>query len=78
MRPTVLRTPELAALQVDVEKRRLPGVTAAERELNKSEEKAAAAEQKATAVDDIKNFRENTPFTPEEVELYGTPNTPKQ
>jgi len=78
MRPTVLRTPELAAMQVDVEKRRLPGVTAAERELNKTEEKAAAAAQREAAADDIKRFRENTPFTPEEVELYGDPNPPKQ
>jgi general secretion pathway protein D len=66
MRPTVLRTPELAAMHVDVEKKRLPGVTEAERDLNKFEEKAAAAEE-------IKRFREKTPFTTEEVKLYGNP-----
>jgi general secretion pathway protein D len=70
MRPTVLRTPELAALQVDVEKKRLPGVSSAERELNKYEEKAAAQE-------DIKNFRNSTPFTPDEIRQYGTPENNK-
>ena len=66
MRPTVLRTPELAAMHVDIEKKRLPGVTAAERDLNKFEEKAEAAE-------DLRRFRERTPFTSEEVKLYGNP-----
>jgi general secretion pathway protein D len=37
MRPTVLRTPELAALQVDKEKERLPGVLQAEQEINEFE-----------------------------------------
>lgn len=70
MRPTVLRTPELAAMQVDVEKKRLPGVSNAERELNQYEEKVSAEE-------DIRRFRENTPFTTEEQKLYGNPNAPK-
>jgi general secretion pathway protein D len=37
MRPTVLRTPELAALQVDKEKERLPGVLQAEQDINEFE-----------------------------------------
>ena len=39
MRPTVLRTPEMAALQVDEEKKRLPGVRQAEEDNNRNEEK---------------------------------------
>jgi len=70
MRPTVLRTPELAALQVDVEKKRLPGVAGAERDLEKSETREAAAE-------DIRRFKESSSFTPEEKKLYGTPEPTK-
>ncbi len=64
MRPTVLRTPELAAAHVEVEKQRLPGVRAAEEAVEKLERKAAARSQ-----DD--RFRKPTPFTPEEIRLYG-------
>jgi general secretion pathway protein D len=66
MQPTVLRTPELAAIHVDSEKKRLPGVSEAERELLKFENKANEAEEK-------KRFKERTPFTAEEMKLYGTP-----
>ncbi len=47
MRPTVLKTPSVAALQVEVEKKRLPGVVAAEKELSRTER--ALAEQEAEA-----------------------------
>jgi len=40
MRPTVLRTPELASLQVEKEKKRLPGVLQAEKDINEYELKA--------------------------------------
>ena len=68
MRPTVLRTPELAALQVAEEKKRLPGVAAAEVE-NERMEKSYWDRSK-------KEFKQKTPFTPEEVQLYGNPPPP--
>jgi len=86
MRPTVLRTPELAAAQVAVEKERLPGVRAAEKELDEIELKRASKDKKrrdsspqlerrSTAAP---NFDQATPFTPEEERLLltPTPNTP--
>ena len=66
MRPTVLRTPDVAAMQVDVEKKRLPGVTSAERELDKYEKKVSSEE-------DLKRFKERTLFTDDEVKMYGKP-----
>ena len=66
MRPTVLRTPELAALQVNEEKKRLPGVLDAESRIGGDEKKKLEKSQK-------KNFNQTTPFTPEEQELYGKP-----
>lgn len=68
MRPTVLRTPELAAKQVDIEKERLPGVRAAEADLEKVESGANPSNQK-------KSFTQEGPFTPEEERLYGKPAT---
>jgi general secretion pathway protein D len=83
MRPTVLRTPELAALQVDVEKQRLPGVRAAERALDKVELQRAEADRKAdrsqTApkksepAPEKTDFNKTTPFTPEEEQLLLNP-----
>ena len=49
MRPTVLRTPELAAAQVEVEKSRLPGVRAAEEEVNRLERKALERDQRKSS-----------------------------
>jgi type II secretory pathway component GspD/PulD (secretin) len=80
MRPTVLRTPELAALQVNVEKQRLPGVREAEAQLDKVElnraqqdlkkgRRSTAAPQPAPQP----NFNQVTPFTPEEEKLLYTP-----
>jgi general secretion pathway protein D len=66
MRPTVLRTPELAARQVDVEKERLPGVRAAEADLDKVELGSKARTQE-------KSFEQVTPFTPEEAKRLGRP-----
>ena len=66
MRPTVLRTPELAAAHVELEKQRLPGVRAAEAEVDK-------LERKAMRRDTSDRFRKSTPFTEEEIRLYGTP-----
>ncbi len=45
MRPTVLRTPELAAAHVEVEKLRLPGVRAAEQEIDRLERRALERDQ---------------------------------
>ncbi|TAK98127.1 MAG: hypothetical protein EPO07_12380 [Verrucomicrobia bacterium] len=71
MRPTVLRTPELAAAHVAVEKERLPGVRRAEIDLDKYEKSAAKGLKK-----EMSGFDKPTPFTPEEQELYGTPTKP--
>ncbi|MDW8307837.1 MAG: type II and III secretion system protein [Verrucomicrobiales bacterium] len=66
MRPTVLRTPEMAAAHVEIEKQRLPGVRAAEAEVEKLERKAMRR-----GADD--RFKKATPFTEEEIRLYGKP-----
>jgi general secretion pathway protein D len=47
MRPTVLRTPEIAAVQAVKEERRLPGISAADTDDAVSERKAIEAERKA-------------------------------
>ncbi len=46
MRPTVLRTPELASQQVDIERRHMPGISEAESSIRLENEKAEAAEAK--------------------------------
>jgi general secretion pathway protein D len=51
MRPTVLRTPELAAIQAKTEEGRLPGIALAEKQDNKDEAKQVAAEQKVEQMD---------------------------
>jgi general secretion pathway protein D len=72
MKPTVLRTPEMAALQVDVEKQRLPGVRAAERELDKVELQQARKESKQKPAKPAPqkpaptDFNQPAPFTPAE------------
>jgi len=66
MRPTVLRTPEMAAAHVSVEKERLPGVRRAEMDLDVYERKAARGMKK-------EGFDKPTPFTEEEIKLYGKP-----
>lgn len=87
MRPTVLRTPELAAMQVAVEKERLPGVVTAEKQLDRTElglESKRIEEEKKLQEQERKEaeqkeaerkakFNETTPFTPEEANQYGTP-----
>jgi general secretion pathway protein D len=76
MRPTVLRTPQLAALQVAVEKEGLPGVVAAERQYNEQEirenQRLKAKEAEATKKE---RFDEVRPFTPDEINDYTTPRT---
>ena len=88
MRPTVLRTPELAALQVAIEKEGLPGVAAAEAQFNREEAKANQREKERREKLEMKErsqklpekpeqFNEVRPFTPQEVEDYTAPrNTP--
>ena len=68
MRPTVLRTPELAAAHVEVEKSRLPGVRQAERDINELERRALEKEKR-------KGFEQPTPFTPEELRSFSKPTT---
>jgi general secretion pathway protein D len=89
MRPTVLKTPELAAAQVAKEKQKLPGILEAEREVEKYERDAARKEQERSGatstqqeqqpISPVKNptqqeqFNKVTPFTPAEIDLYGKP-----
>lgn len=63
MRPTVLKTPDLAALHVAEEKKRLPGVSQAEADIGADERKAIQREQK-------RKFRETTPVAPEEEKFF--------
>jgi general secretion pathway protein D len=49
MRPTVLKTPEIAALATTQEKKRLPGISAAEAEVLELEKKELEKEQKVEA-----------------------------
>ncbi|MFO1513346.1 MAG: hypothetical protein U1F83_10610 [Verrucomicrobiota bacterium] len=46
MRPTVLRTPELAALQVDIERKHMPAISEAESSIRRENQQAEAAEAK--------------------------------
>lgn len=87
MRPTVLRTPSMAALQVEVEKKRLPGVVAAEKELDKTERALSKQEKEAEKAEQEREARKakskksketetGTPFTPEEELMLDNPPTP--
>jgi len=90
MRPTVLRTPELAALQVGIERRHMPAISEAESSIRRENEQAEAAEarrlrqeqaadakrlkQQSQGTDD---FNQVQPFTPEEEQLYSKPAKPQ-
>jgi len=67
MRPTVLKTPELAAAQTVKEQQRLPGVSAAEAEDVAEQRKAVEAGQKAER---IRNRRESR-----QPDFYSAPTT---
>ena len=58
MRPTVLKTPELAAQQAKTEEGRLPGIANAEKQDNKEEAKQVAAEQKLEQMQDERDARQ--------------------
>jgi type II secretory pathway component GspD/PulD (secretin) len=58
MRPTVLKTPELAAIQAKTEEGRLPGIANAEAQDNKDEAKQVAAEKKLEQIQDQRDARE--------------------
>jgi general secretion pathway protein D len=58
MRPTVLKTPELAAIQAKTEEGRLPGIANAEAQDNKEERKQVEAEQKLEQIQDQKDARQ--------------------
>ena len=72
MRPTVLKTPELAALHVAEEKAEMPMVTTAEADAAKTERDLAGKSARNRAAKD-KVTPNGTPFTPEEIQLYGNP-----
>lgn len=57
MRPTVLKTPELAAQQAKIEESRLPGIHNARAQDAKDEAKQVAAEQKAQKILDDKEAK---------------------
>ncbi len=59
MRPTVLRTPELAAAQAKIEESRLPGIHHAEALDTKDEQKQIEAENRADAIQDRKDAKRN-------------------
>lgn len=73
MRPTVLRTPEAASLQVNIEKERLPGVRAAEKQLDRVELERANKEQKARGSGKSSNFQQTTPFSAEDEKVLHAP-----
>jgi type II secretory pathway component GspD/PulD (secretin) len=64
MRPTVLRTPELAAAQTATEEQRLPGISAAIAEDKAEELKAIKAEQKHLHLRSSLPNTQNTSFQP--------------
>lgn len=66
MRPTVLKTPEIAALKTAEEKRRLPGVRSAEAEVQ-------ADVKKQMDIEDKEMLKRQTPPKPDEQKAYGTP-----
>ncbi len=66
MRPTVLRTPELASMHVAEEKAEMPMIRAAEADAAKTERELAGKSARNRSA-------KGTPFTPEETKLYGNP-----
>jgi general secretion pathway protein D len=64
MRPTVLKTPELAAAQTAVEEKRLPGVTAAEADEAATLRKAAESERKRERKESFGHNRTDLLFAP--------------
>ncbi|HZF01409.1 MAG TPA: secretin N-terminal domain-containing protein [Methylomirabilota bacterium] len=64
MRPTVLKTPEIAAKQALIEEERLPGISAAAAENDKEEAAQVAAERKAEKQRARLRNKENGFFTP--------------
>jgi hypothetical protein len=77
MRPTVLRTPELAALQAKTEEARLPGIAHAESEDNKAELKQVQAEERVIQLQDEKDAKAAFRFLPSRarLDLAGWPET---
>jgi general secretion pathway protein D len=90
MRPTVLKTPEIAARQVVVEKKSLPGIQRAEAEsqveerklLSQEASRAEAAErsegQKPLSKDKKELFDRVTPVSPEEKKALEAGEAPRQ
>ncbi len=66
MRPTVLKTPAIAAAETAKWKKGLPGVSGAEQEVRAEEKEELKREQKNT-------FDHSAPVTPDEQKLYGLP-----
>lgn len=77
MRPTVLRTPEIAAQQTYKEKAKMPGVQHAEVDLERDNQKRRLEyiNSQLDAKSKKPHFDKVTPFTPEEERLYGNPPT---
>jgi general secretion pathway protein D len=69
MRPTVLKTPDIASLITAQEKARLPGISSAEAELREEEAKQLKEEQK-------KVLTHAAPLPPEDEQLYRQPAPP--
>jgi general secretion pathway protein D len=73
MRPTVLKTPDLAAIATAEDKKLLPGISRAEAEVRISEQKELKKEQKLLKQEQKREFSEETPVTRDEEKLYGLP-----
>jgi hypothetical protein len=66
MRPTVLRTPDIAAAETARQKERLPGIAGAEAQVRAEERKEREHEQKTI-------FSHQAPLSPEDEKLYRKP-----
>ena len=77
MRPTVMLTPESVALATAREKKKMPGVISAEEDVQRQDKKdlenVRKEEMKNFELQQKQAFKEETPVTPEEKKLYGTP-----
>ena len=73
MRPTVLRTPELAALQVTEERKHMPGISEAASEVQRYEKQTEAKEAKRLRQEQAADKAQEDKFKAQEQKLYNTP-----
>jgi general secretion pathway protein D len=78
MRPTVLRTPELAAQQVNEERKHMPGISEAASEVQRYEKQAEAKEAKRLLKEQATDKAQEEKATSQEKKLIDTPNPLEQ